>query len=282
MQAADKFDFAVLGGGTKAFLYQRSLAGVWSLTAGFSLTTGGAGSNLTLSEDTTGFAVTINSPNDRPYVLQFNNFSVSEPALGVEGCYDFFTTDAVTLSQVATYRVTALSVLATFTGNQFNDGGVIAAARTRAGYFYPGQPYESLTRLTDHRYYGKAKEGAYAWWLPYSLQELNFKRPFTSQDETELRIAGIFDDTDGQLQITVSMVVEFYSPLQIFEHKPGPSLTDAFQAAYHAMDTFPAATCNPAHTKILKGILGKAADGARGAAKIMLSHPELLAALLAV
>jgi len=281
--ANESWDFSLVGQGLTTYVYVRALStGEWQHHASHSLKTGFAnitGTSATVAID--GIAVTVLSPGDQPYSLNFGGFQ-EPPVLGNAACYDFFTTDATTLSQVASYRVTALSVLATFTGNQFNDGGVISAARTRSGYFYPGLPYESLTRLTDHRYYGKAKDGAYAWWLPYSLDELNFRRPFTSRDETELRVAGIFDDADGQLQLTISMVVEFYSPLQIFEHKPGPSLNDSFQMAYHAMDTFPAATCNPAHTKILKGILGKAADGARGAAKLMLAHPELLASLMAV
>jgi len=208
------------------------------------------------------------------------SFSVP-PSADTSVCYDTFSTDAVTLGQVSQFRVTALSVLATFTGNQFNDGGVIAAARVRKGYAYNGLPYESLTQLTDHRYFGKAKEGAYTWWLPYSIDEMDFKEPADIPTETELRVAGIFDDADGQFQLTVSMVVEFYSPLQIFEHKIGPPITDDFERIYHALDSMDAATCNPSHSSIIKKALGKSANAAKGLAKTVASHPELLAALLA-
>jgi hypothetical protein len=174
-----------------------------------------------------------------------------------------------------------MSVLASFTGNQFNDGGVIAAARTRASYTFTGQPYESLTQLQDHSYNGPIKTGAYAWWLPYSIEELEFRDFFEQTLGTELRMAGIFEDAAGQLKISLAMTVEFYSPLQIFEHEPGPPLTDAFIQAYHALDHFPACTCNPSHSNILKGILSRAAKAAKGGGNFLLKHPEIVTALFA-
>lgn len=206
--------------------------------------------------------------------------TVTAPATA---CYDIFQTDAITLGRVSTYRVTALSILASYSGNMFNNGGLIAAARVRKNYCYDeNTPYNSLTKLQDHAYRGVLKDGAYVWWLPYSLDELNFRSPYSPVDDTELRMAGIFEDLSGQLQLTLTMTVEFYSPLQIFEHKVGPPLLDAFTAAYHILDGVPAATCNPKHTEILKGVLGTAKKAAGGAANLLTKHPELAYALLAM
>jgi hypothetical protein len=198
-------------------------------------------------------------------------------------CYDLFTTDAVTLGRVSSYRVTAMSVLASYSGNLFNNGGVISAARVRRNYCYDQDtPYDSLTKLQDHAYRGVIKDGAYVWWLPYALPELDFRSPNDVVSDTELRLAGIFEDNSGQLQVTLTMAVEFYSPLQIFEHKVGPPLMDNFITAYHNLDSIPAATCNPKHTELLKGVLGKAKKAAGGVAGFFAAHPELAYALLAM
>lgn len=277
--AAFNFDLNVNAKGLSVQVYYRS-AGTWVGAATASLLLNSVTTNVTLPNAGDGIVIAIHKPSSSSGSFSLSGFS-SAPGISASACFDTFSTDALTLGKVSAHRVTALSVLATFTGNQFNDGGVVAAARTRSGYYYEGPGYESLTRLTDHRYWGKAKEGAYAWWLPYSYEELEFKRPYDDIPETEIRMAGIFDDADGSFQLTVSMVVEFYSPLQIFEHKIGPPLSDDFETAYHALDSAPAATCNPAHTKIIKSLVNKAATTAKGAAKTVVKHPELLAALLA-
>jgi hypothetical protein len=202
------------------------------------------------------------------------------PSLDQLNTYDAFTTDAITVGRLSEYRVTAASLLCTYSGNMFNNGGVIAAARTRDGYYYTGSAYNSLTQLQDHSYRGALKDGAYVWWLPYDLHELDFKSPFSPVGETQMRVAGEFSDDSGSLQITLVMTMEFYSPLQIFEHEVGPPLTDEFIRAYHRMDSLPAATCNPSHEDILN-VVKSAGRGVQGAAKFFAGHPELAVMLLA-
>lgn len=177
----------------------------------------------------------------------------ADAALTMGNHFQLFTSQAETLSQVKSYRITAMSLMASYSGNMFNNGGVIACARTRAGYLYGNDPYQSLTELQDHAYKGPLKDGAYVWWLPYDLKELEFRKPGTTLNGTELRVAGKFGDASGNLQVTVAMTVEFYSPLQIFPHEAGPPRTDAFTHTFHEMDRLPAATCNPLHTLIGKG-----------------------------
>jgi hypothetical protein len=209
----------------------------------------------------------------------------SNPVVSPDRAFDTFETDAISLSRVSRYRVTAMSVLISYAGNMFNNGGVIAAARTRAGYYYDGQPYDSLTKLTDHSYKGTLKDGAYIWWLPYNIEEMDFRGPNEKISSTQLRAAGSFSDPDGTLQITINMVVEFYSPLQIFAHDVGPALTDEFVRAYHKMDTVPAACCNPSHTELLKSLLKSGKNVAGKAAKkgilLAIENPAVVAALLA-
>lgn len=187
--------------------------------------------------------------------------------------YNLFNSDAIQLGQVERYRVVALSLLASYSGNQFNDGGVIAAARCQAGYVFGDDPYSSLTKLVDHQYHGPMKTGAYVWWLPNSFAEREYLlQGQTPPSATNLRIAGNFSDPDGSLQITITTVIEFYSPLQIFSHIIGPVVSEAFYAALHALDSIPAATCNPLHTDLLK-LLGKSLKKAVGFAA---SNPALV------
>lgn len=191
-----------------------------------------------------------------------------------------FDTQAVDLSKVSTYRVTAMSALTTYSGNMFNDGGVLACARTRADHLYEDAAYTSLSKLVDHAYHGSMKDGCYAWWLPYSLEEMEFVPPRSDLWDTELKVAGIFTDAAGQVQVTVTAVVEFYSPLQIFEHNIGPPLTDEFIRAYHALDRLPACTCNPLHTEILQGIVSGLKKGARATGSFLLDNPQVLLKIL--
>lgn len=221
-----------------------------------------------------------------PTQMDGSNLSIkltsgTDPILRAESSYDLFSTDAVQLGKISTYRVTAASILCSYSGNDDENGGVIAAARTREGFKSENaNPYEALTALQDHRFNGVLKFGAYAWWLPYDLEEMD-PRPISHQSNaTALQVAGHFDSADASLEVTIVMVVEFYSPLQIFEHIPGPMLDDNFVRAYHALDYSDAATCNPSHTKILKKGVSALGKTAKGLGKFVLSNPELLELLM--
>lgn len=199
--------------------------------------------------------------------------------------YDLFNSEAQTLAsqRVSTYRVTAASMLVSCAASSLENGGVIAAARTRPNWS-PGlheTAYEAITRLQDHSYRGPVRDGAYVWWLPTDLAEMD-QRPFGSRasEETSLIVAGRLDSRNATLQITFNINFEFYSSLQLFEHEVGPPLTDDFVRAYHLLDSLPAATCNPKHQDILKSVLRGLGSGAKKAGRYLAANPELLMALL--
>lgn len=230
-----------------------------------------------------GVMITVSNPtNIDGNGLKISQSSGTDPVLGATSSYDLFATDATQLGKVSSFRVTAASLLASYSGNELENGGVIAAARTRQGYKYETiDPYTSLTKLQDHSYRGVLKTGAYTWWLPYDFEEIDPRPVYHSQNGTALHVAGHFDSADASLEVTLVMVVEFYSPLQIFEHQPGPVLDDTFVRAYHALDYSPAATCNPKHSSILKKALSTGASVSKGLAKFVLANPELLSLLAA-
>lgn len=202
------------------------------------------------------------------------------PVLSAADSYNLFMTDASTIGRVSSYRVTALSMLASYSGSTLDNGGTIAAARVRRGFRYDADSeYSALTKLQDHAYRGTLKEGAYVWWLPYDFSELDPRPPVVYDEGTEIHMAGHFDNADASLQLTVTMTVEFYSPLQIFEHEVGPALTDDFVRGYHALDAVPAATCNPKHDSLLRKIVKSGSKAAKSAGSFALSHPEIVTML---
>jgi hypothetical protein len=172
-----------------------------------------------------------NSSTDSVSLSMSSSLGATAPAIN---SFDLLSHQTVDLGKISLVRVTALSLLATYTGPELEAGGQIAAARVRAGW-QPGAvtAYEGLTQLVDHSYNGKIKTGAYSWYLPYNLTELEFRHPCARFDATSLQIAGNFDDAAGSLTVTARMVVEFYTPLQLFAHKPSPPMTDAFQNLIH-------------------------------------------------
>lgn len=194
-----------------------------------------------------------------------------------------YDSDAVLLGRVERYRVTALSLLATYSGNFLNNGGVIAAARTQPKYSYNDVPYSALTKLQDHKYQGPIVDGAYCWWMPYSYEEMDYRTDVLAPaDATQLRVAGEFADDNGALVITVCAVVEFYSPLQIFSHEPGPFSSDEYLELLHALDKIPAATCNPGHRELFSAIWDKGLSVARQGVGYLIEHPEIVAKMAAL
>lgn len=272
---------------TKCFLYSHSAAKDWSSLGTFSPE---VNLDVTLAADgCDGLRFVTNGTCNCEFVIQPKDATV-HAALPSDTSHDLFTLQSTELAHLSEYRVTSLSLLASYAGDEFSDGGVIAAARTRPNFsMQASNAYEALTRLQDHVYRGPLKLGAYTWWLPNSIEELDFRARNESPPTTDLRIAGTLAKKSATLQITVSMVVEFYSPLQIFEHLPGVPMDDNYQLLIHYLNTVPAATCNPGHLDNLKKTLQSIAKSGshhvkRGVSRgvdYLIAHPELLAKALA-
>lgn len=197
--------------------------------------------------------------------------------------YSLYSSNAVLIGRIERWRVIALSIKVSYSGNMLNNGGVIAGARTQPQYSFDDLPYEALTKLQDHKYQGPMVEGAYVWWLPYSYAEMDYKTNILDHSAaTQLRVAGEFADASGAVQVTVTSVVEFMSPLQIFNHDHGPCATDEYLQLLHALDRLPAATCNPSHTEILSALWDKGVSVAKGGVRFLMEHPELVAKLAAM
>lgn len=182
--------------------------------------------------------------------------------------YNLYNSDAIQLSRVERYRVTALSILCSYSGNALQNGGTIASARCAPGYTFGDDPYASLCKLTDNQYHGPMLNGCYAWWMPNSFEESEYLELSQSPiAATNLRVAGKFADGAGALQITLTTVVEFYSPLQIFSHVVGPIVDEGYYDCLKQLQLIPAACCNPLHTDLLKMVESRVRKLAKSAIK---------------
>lgn len=181
--------------------------------------------------------------------------------------------------EVERYRISAMSVLASYRGNLLENAGVIAGARAPAGWRgIDDNLYSSICRLPENKYKGPIVEGVYVWWLPMDGDELDFRdpAPVSSSEVTSLYIGGQFGDANGSLEVTVDLIVDFYSPLQIFERKLFPPMTDAYFMLLHDLSQLPASTCNPRHLDILKKGVKTAASGLMKGYDLALKHPEVV------
>lgn len=227
------------------------------------------------------WGVVVKSPgSSQGYNIAFTQSAGPASTIASPSVYSAFSTHAIDLSGVEQYRIAAMSILVSYTGNQFNNGGVIAAARVRPGYTYPAAPFESLTQLVDHSYNGPLKDGSYVWWRPSSVSEFDFKGPFDSVAGTTLRVAGKFSDPNGAIKITLKLVVEFYSRLQIFSRDVFPPLIDDYTMEFIRLESLPAATCNPSHSEIFRKLVKGAAQATKAGAQYAMANPELIKTML--
>ncbi len=179
------------------------------------------------------------------------------------------------MGQVLQYRVSAMSILATYTGNFLENAGVIAAAR-KPRTWSPASPhvYNAIASLPEEAYDGPLIKGAYAWWLPLCDEEIDFRRT-PLEDSSCLYVAGRFTDLGGSLRIRIDVVVDFYAVPQFFEKLPYPVFDDSIRRLYHELQYLPAATCNPSHED-LKRIFMKGKALVKQGIEFGKQHPELV------
>lgn len=187
----------------------------------------------------------------------------------------------VEAGQVDRYRVTAMSVLASYRGNLLENAGVIASCRVPTRWIPSGGTmYESICKLPEDSYRGPLINGAYAWWLPNDLSELDMRYPGSDVETTSLFVGGSFSDAGSAIELRVDIVVEFYSPLQIFERNLLPMWDEHYYSLLSELAHLPAATCNPSHLEILKSGAKKAFALGKRAYDFGQANPEIVSLFL--
>jgi len=194
-------------------------------------------------------------------------------------------------SDLKKVRISAMSLLVSYTGSMLNNGGVIASARLQPNLGeIETNLYAAVAKLPTDSYHGPLKDGAYTWWLPRDLEEIDFNRDAKAfrpewATSTKLICAGIFSEADSSVEVTVNMQVEFYSPLQIFPKRVFPLFDDSFGYLLRDMNLLPAACCNPSHWELLKKAASKGAritlSSIKAIQQFAAKNPEVVEAGLA-
>lgn len=174
-------------------------------------------------------------------------------------------------------RVLSMSLLATNTSADFQNGGNINAGRVPNSF----DPFKNTTQQlsalpSNRRYQAQADKGCYVTWIPGQMDEFgidNLAQKRAQLNDSEF----IFVQLDGwpagaSFKLQFDWVVEFYTPNQSFEKIYPPPLMDDFRRLYYMWALQDAATCNPDHDsgwkKFVKGVI----EGAHKAYRFYNDH----------
>jgi hypothetical protein len=166
------------------------------------------------------------------------------------------------LTETESERTTALTALLTYMGSTLADGGQIAGARLGMGISPlradEGDTYSHLASLPFYNADYALRDGAYAWWLPDSIQEYFYapylkNRTDTLETTSFLHFAILRDDPSQAVRLRVVQNFEMLTRSRLFTAESGPN-NPSYATIAAAMKIIPAVTINSKH----KGILGRA------------------------
>jgi hypothetical protein len=166
------------------------------------------------------------------------------------------------LTETESERTTALTGLVTYMGSTLQDGGQISAARLGMGISplraSNGDVYSHLASLPFYNADYALRDGAYAWWLPDSLQEYFYvpylkNRTDTLETTSFLQYAILRDDPSQAVRLRVVQNFEMLTRSRLFTAESGPN-NPSYATLAAAMKVIPAVTINSKH----KGILSRA------------------------
>jgi hypothetical protein len=153
-------------------------------------------------------------------------------------------------------------------GSHLQDGGTIAAARLGMGLTpnqaLNGDTYGFLARLPLYNDDYALKVGAYAWWLPDSIQEY-FYTPYRQPRsdnvfETSLLCFAMHRDDPSQgVRLRVQQCIEVITRSVLYSAMPAP-VNPSYDILVGAIKLLPAVTVNDKHP----GILSKALSSLKG------------------
>jgi len=170
-----RFSFASTTKGAIVVHYYDSATATWSIWGTYDVTSDNPYQAFILPPAAILGAVAFECRSNFSSVTFDGLLPIGTSSPGDVNRFNLYSSDAVLLGQVERYRITAMFMLASYSGNMFNNGGVIVAVRTQPGYSTNDIPYTVLTRLQDYKYQGPIVEGAYVWWLPYSYEEMDYR-----------------------------------------------------------------------------------------------------------
>lgn len=218
-----------------------------------SITSSGAiGANYTK------FGVLVTGTNDRECKLEINlTFSSAQVGFNAGKSFAPAFSEQIVDNAIEKGRVTHMSMYCRNTTAEAYTSGSVTSARVPANFNLASQAEswtQLATRLPENRYYtGKLATGTYCFWVPEQLDEFQIDNVSTKLDTyrgSDYLILEIPEWVENaSVQVTFTWIVEFYTPNQNFEKIMTQPMDDDFRRVWHYALNFPAAMCNPEHTK---------------------------------
>lgn len=262
----------------------------------YSLTTAGAGAwsaalyNKSLAEnavDSAAITIALNTTwvgfevsNTSDKTVEFdikiagaNSQVICTPAASLGPAFSKYIVD----NGIVYGRVLSMSLLATNTSADFQNGGNINAGRVPNSF----DPFKNTTQQlsalpSNRRYQAQADKGCYVTWIPGQMDEFgidNLAQKRAQLNDSEF----IFVQLDGwpagaSFKLQFDWIVEFYTPNQSFEKTYPPPLMDDFRRLYYMWALQDAATCNPDHDTGWRKFIQNVVNGAQRAYKFYNDH----------
>jgi hypothetical protein len=226
---------------------------------------------ISLPQHTWAFYVEVQSEKTITWTMSFGLVP------GLENQIDTFTDscqhfkvlnpkDLDNLDKTSQERTTALSVLCSYAGTDFANGGLITAARLPMGMSLEGAEkgdyFSFIASLPLYADDYPLKKGVYCYWMPDSITEFFFtpyKRPVSDRlDNASLLVVNMSrDDPLQEVRAQFVTGIEALSRSNLYNAQVGP-VNPLFSKILQFGKLLPAVTENQIHKKILGALFNRA------------------------
>lgn len=198
------------------------------------------------------------------------------------GLTSFVRPELIEAAHVRNARITAMSVLCTNTAAATEDGGLLVSACTSQSLLTRVTTVKSLMDATmelpeTNRWQRSiVRSGAYAFYTP---DDLDSYEPHdiseNSLADNCVYVAGQMDAMAGSVTVLVTFIVEFYTPVQLFERTVGPTWSLEYELVLRYLQMSRCASQNDSHEDLTAQIARKI----KAAVKWALDNRETLVSL---
>jgi hypothetical protein len=181
-------------------------------------------------------------------------------------CFDVRTpTDLDTLQKTYQERPCALSVLCSYAGTTFANGGLITAARLPMSMTLQDAPngdyFKYISSFPSYADDYPLKDGIYTWWCPDSQTEFfyqDYRSPRSRHiDNTSMLVVNMSrDDPEQEVRTSIVTMIEALTRSNVYAAHVGPT-NPLFNKVLEFGKRIPAVAHNPDHKTVLSRAFNK-------------------------